>query len=64
MGSTPHLHEPVDGGSFASKLHFILRFERQRDDTQIDIGRQPPVQPDLFFTISRSASGVLKSRCL
>ena len=47
----PHLDQPVDRGAAPVELQVGMRVERERHRAEVDLGRQAPVQPDLFLAI-------------
>ena len=47
-----HQDKPVDGRPLTADGKFAFVVQCQRQDTEIDILRQPPVEPDFFAAIS------------
>ena len=45
----PHRHQPLDGVAVFAEGQGPAGVAGQREDAEIDVGRQPPVQPDLLL---------------
>jgi hypothetical protein len=46
-GQTPHEHERIDSLSASTQLKVPFFVESQRNNTEIDIPGQPPIEPNL-----------------